>query len=96
MPRKTGMDVFEWLRQHPALQALPVLILSSSAQRYDVDRAYELGANAFVVKPGGIQERAALAKLINDFWINFNQPPSFCSGTSQTHQPPVGRDPVEP
>lgn len=94
MPRKTGMEVLQWLRQQPALQALPVIILSSSAQRHDIDRAYELGANAFVVKPGGIQERAALARVIKDFWLNFNQPPSFCA-TPQARQLPVGRDSVE-
>lgn len=96
MPRKTGMEVLQWLRQQPALHALPVLILSSSAQRHDIDRAYALGANAFVVKPGGVQERAALAKVIKEFWLNFNQPPSICNPTPQTHEAPVGRGSVEP
>src|SRR5688572_19839953 len=45
---KMGLDVLRWIRERPALRKLLVIILSSSSQRADVDRAYELGANAFL------------------------------------------------
>src|ERR1041385_1639055 len=54
MPRKTGMDVLEWLSEQAELRCLPVVVFSSSANRKDIERAYELGANAFVVKPSSM------------------------------------------
>ena len=55
MPRMTGLDVLRWLQDQPELHCLPVLVLSSSAQRTDFERAYELGANGFVVKPASLE-----------------------------------------
>src|SRR5438445_8502073 len=51
MPKRSGMDVLQWLRAQPVLRCLPVVIFSSSPHRHDIERAYRLGANAFVVKP---------------------------------------------
>lgn len=75
MPHKTGMEVLEWVRTQPALQALPVIILSSSVHSSDVEAAYRNGANAFVTKPSGAPERTELARMIKGFWLNFNQLP---------------------
>jgi CheY-like chemotaxis protein len=79
MPRKTGMEVLEWLSEQPELHCLPVVVFSSSANRRDVERAYELGANAFVVKPASTVERAELAKAMGLFWLESNQPPVVCT-----------------
>jgi len=79
MPRKTGMDVLEWKRQQSVLHCVPSIVLSSSAHRYDIERAYRLGANAFLVKPPSLAERVALAKLIKGFWLELNQPPMACT-----------------
>jgi CheY-like chemotaxis protein len=78
MPRKTGMDVLEWLKGRPELRPLPVVVLSSSAHGGDVERAYALGANGFVVKPASMTKRAALAKAIALFWLEFNEAPMNC------------------
>jgi CheY-like chemotaxis protein len=75
MPRKTGLDVLEWLCGEPKLRILPVIMFSSSPRRDDVARAYQLGANAFLVKPSSLQRRNELARLIKEFWLDFNQPP---------------------
>jgi CheY-like chemotaxis protein len=79
MPRKTGLDVLGWLQQQPELRCLPVLVLSSSAHLTDIDKAYELGANAFVVKPASLEKRLELAKLIGAFWLDFNEAPIVCT-----------------
>ena len=79
MPRKTGMDVLEWKRQHPVLHCVPVIVLSSSAHRYDIERAYRLGANAFIVKPPSVETRVNLARVIKSFWLEFNNPPMACT-----------------
>ena len=79
MPRKTGLEVLGWLHEQPELGSLPVLVLSSSAQRTDIERAYELGANGFVVKPASVEKRVELAKLIGTFWLDFNEGPLVCT-----------------
>jgi len=75
MPRKTGIDVLEWLHEQPELRCLPVVVFSSSAHRKDIARAYELGANGFVVKPARMIKRAELAKAMGLFWLEFNEVP---------------------
>jgi len=79
MPRKTGLDVLGWLQEQPELRCLPVVVLSSSAHRTDIERAYELGANSFVVKPASTQKRIQLAELIKGYWLQFNEPPAVCA-----------------
>lgn len=74
MPRRTGLDVLEWMRAQPALRCLPAVIFSSSARREDVERAYSLGANAFIVKPASTAQRVEIARFLNE-WLRFNQPP---------------------
>lgn len=78
MPRRTGIEVLEWLRAEPALRKLPVIMFSSSAQPADVDRAYELGANAFIVKPSSSERRKDLALVLKAFWLELNQMPTIC------------------
>src|SRR5688500_9564098 len=69
MPRKTGMEVLEWLRAQSRVRTIPVIIFSSSAQGDDVEQAYALGANAFVVKPASVQKRTEFARLLKEFWL---------------------------
>ncbi len=73
MPRRTGMEVLAWLRQESDLPPLPVIVFSSSAHRDDVDRAFVLGANAFVSKPSSVEERIRFAKSVKEFWLYFNE-----------------------
>lgn len=79
MPNKTGLEVLHWLREQPILRSIPVILFSSSAHRYDIERAYRLGANAFVVKPSSSEDRTDLARLIKGFWLRFNEPPMMCT-----------------
>lgn len=51
MPRKTGFEVLEWIKGDHSLRRIPVVIVSSSDNPADINRAYELGANAYMVKP---------------------------------------------
>ena len=61
MPRKNGFEVLEWIRQQPALNQLCVCILSASSLPEDIARAYDLGANAYLVKPGNLAGLLQLA-----------------------------------
>jgi CheY-like chemotaxis protein len=74
MPRRTGLEVLQWLRQQPALRCLPAMIFSSSGRGDDIERAYSLGANAFVVKPASTTDRAEVTRFLRA-WVEYNQPP---------------------
>jgi CheY-like chemotaxis protein len=75
MPRRSGFEVLEWTRQHPIYKRLPVVVLTSSSQPEDVDRAYSLGANSYLVKPGDFNDLIKLSHAIDDYWMTSNQPP---------------------
>lgn len=75
LPRLDGFEVLEHVRNTPALRLVPTVVLSSSGEERDLRRAYELGANAYVVKC--IDFRAysrALASIVS-FWLSANEPP---------------------
>jgi CheY-like chemotaxis protein len=64
MPRKNGFEVLEWLRQQPALKRLRVYILSASSRPQDIERAYDLGANSYLVKPGNLDGLLHMTKCL--------------------------------
>jgi CheY-like chemotaxis protein len=71
MPRKTGHEALAWIRASPAWRAVPVVILSSSMHPGDIDKAYALGANAYVVKPSSVEELGELMSSLKSFWLRF-------------------------
>ena len=75
MPRKTGLQVLEWIRDQEALRVLPIIVFSSSVHSSDIETAYRKGANAFVTKPSGAPERTRLVHVIKEFWLTMNQLP---------------------
>ena len=75
MPRVNGFEVLSWMKQQPSLASLRVLVLTSSADLRDVNEAYRLGANSFLVKPLDFQDFTSLSRLINDFWLGASKAP---------------------
>jgi CheY-like chemotaxis protein len=75
LPYVTGLEVLKKIRQDSTLQEVIVIILTSSQEESDMDQAYRLGANAYVVKPPNIDQLRELTKAIKDFWLVFNMPP---------------------
>ncbi len=75
LPYWSGFEVLAWIRQQPDLRRLPVLVYTSSSRPDDIGRAYEAGANAYLVKPSSLHELAALARSVRDFWLVRNQMP---------------------
>ena len=75
MPRVSGFQVLEWLRNHSECRTMPVIVFSSSADPDDVARAYQLGANAYFVKPGQLGEMEELLKSAYEFWARCERPP---------------------
>jgi len=66
LPRKSGLEVLEWVRAEPGLESLPVILLSSSGEGADLTRATELGASAFVMKAVDLQSVRGIVKGIQD------------------------------
>jgi CheY-like chemotaxis protein len=77
MPRMNGFEFLEWLRnESPAdLKLLPVVMMTSSAFDSDVNRAYKLGANAYMVKPINIDQFQERIKCLDQFWSNHAEKP---------------------
>jgi CheY-like chemotaxis protein len=72
LPRKSGFDVLQWMRSHPVFRRVPVVMLTSSAQAHDVRRAYDAGANGYLVKPMDIEEMTRLLSAVQGFWLSAN------------------------
>lgn len=76
IPRRSGHEVIEWLRQQPSLKRLPVVVLTSSSNNNDVNRAYDLGANSYLVKPVAFEALQEMLKTLNLYWLLLNEKPS--------------------
>jgi len=74
MPRTTGLDVLAWIRARPGLRRVPVIVQSLSANPEEINRAYDLGANSYVVKPLHFHELLDLLRVIEAYWIRTHQP----------------------
>jgi CheY-like chemotaxis protein len=77
MPRKSGFDVLEWLRQQPGLKRIAVVVLTSSNDGPDINRAYDLGANSYLVKPPDSDSLTEMFKRLNSYWMVLNKA-GFC------------------
>jgi CheY-like chemotaxis protein len=75
LPKVDGLEVLEKLKGDPALRNTPVVMLTSSREERDVVRSYELGVNAFVVKPVAFQEFFEAIQDLGVFWAILNEPP---------------------
>ena len=77
MPRKSGLEVLDWLRGNPRFRRLPVIILTSSTETEDIQKAYALGVNSYLVKPVGFPDLLELVKSIGMYWMILNRSPKL-------------------
>lgn len=75
LPRVSGLEVLAWIRNQPQLKRLPVILLTSSSQTADINRAYDLGANSFLVKPPDLDSLTQLVKTVAHYWVHTNVRP---------------------
>lgn len=75
LPGKHGLEVLAEIKSDPALRRIPVVILTTSAADTDIAAAYDLGANAYVTKPLGLDAWRILARQIEGFWFGTAQLP---------------------
>ena len=74
LPQVMGLDVLRWIRARTEL-SMPVIILSASKNDADIEAAYRLGANAYLVKPNAVSKLLEMARAIKDFWLTHNTAP---------------------
>jgi CheY-like chemotaxis protein len=75
LPGCSGLDVLQWVRTASPQPTLPVLLLSASTFDADVQAAYLVGANGYLVKPARYEDTVAMARAIRDYWLQFNRAP---------------------
>lgn len=75
MPKVDGLEVLQTIKRDPSLRSIPVVMLTSSREEQDLLRSYELGVNAYIVKPVDFAEFVRAVKDIGAFWGVLNQPP---------------------
>ena len=75
MPRVDGVEVLRQIKSDPQLRSIPVVILTSSREEPDLKKCYDLGCNAYVVKPVDFQQFAGTVSKLGCFWAIINEPP---------------------
>jgi len=75
LPKMGGFEVLSALKAHPRYKVLPVVMLTSSSLSNDIQKAYELGANSYIVKSIDYDQFASAAILIHRYWCRLNVHP---------------------
>lgn len=75
MPKKDGLEVLAEIKSDPVLKVVPIVMLTSSREEADVVKSYQLGVNAYIVKPVGFAEFVEAIRQTGNFWAVVNEPP---------------------
>lgn len=76
MPRMDGIEVLQEIKANPELKTIPVVMLTSSREEPDLKKCYDIGVNAYVVKPVNFKDFFAAVKQIGLFWAMLNELPN--------------------
>jgi CheY-like chemotaxis protein len=79
LPYLSGLEVVEWLRSCQPHASIPAVFLTSSANDMDIEQAYRLGGNAYLVKPPTPEKLVAMLQDLRAFWMKHNSFPPDCS-----------------
>jgi CheY-like chemotaxis protein len=75
LPKVDGLEVLRQLKAATSTRTIPVVLLTSSREERDVARAYDLGANSYIVKPVGFDSYSEVVSQLGRYWLTLNQPP---------------------
>jgi two-component system response regulator len=75
LPLVSGLEVLKWIRAHPLLHSLIVVVFTSSTEPSDIAQAYQTGANSYLVKPSSLNTLTELANGLRSYWLRLNVPP---------------------
>ena len=74
MPKMNGLEVLRRLKSHPQFSSIPVVVLTTSTEDRDVEEAYKLGCNSYIVKPVDFDKFVEVAARIEVYWCALNKP----------------------
>lgn len=77
LPRVDGLDVLRRYKEHPLYRSIPVVVLTTSDEDRDIETAYQLGANSYIVKPVEFEKFVEVAAQIEVYWTLLNHPPAL-------------------
>ena len=77
MPKINGFELLEWMRKNGLCQRILTVVVSSSNLQEDIDKAYDLGANAYLVKPATLQDYVTVFRATGEFFLEHARQPSF-------------------
>lgn len=75
LPRVDGLEVLMQIKSHPNFRVIPVVVLTTSSEGADVNRAYQLGANSYIVKPVEFEKFLEVSEKLDVYWTLINRPP---------------------
>jgi CheY-like chemotaxis protein len=75
MPKVDGLEVLRQLKSDPELRRIPVVMMTSSREEQDLVRSYDMGVNAYVVKPVDFKQFTDSVRKLSCFWAMINEPP---------------------
>ena len=84
MPRLDGFEVLRQVKRDPQLKSTPIVVLTSSQDERDIRESYQLGANAYVVKPVSYRRFSFVLQQVETYWLGINQPPVGERATTPT------------
>lgn len=76
LPLVSGLELLKWVRAHPVLHSLIVIIFTSSTEPSDIAEAYRAGANSYIVKPTSLTTLIEIASGLREYWLRLNVPPN--------------------
>lgn len=76
LPRRSGIEVLEWIRKRDVIKRIPVVVLTSSGERLDVDLSYDLGVSSYLVKPVSFDALSSMIEAIHNYWLQLNEYPT--------------------
>jgi two-component system, response regulator len=76
LPKVDGLEVLQRLKSDARTRTIPTVVLTSSNERADIQKSYELGVNSYVVKPVNFDQFAAAVQKLGLYWLLLNQRPA--------------------
>jgi CheY-like chemotaxis protein len=77
LPRKSGLEVLSWIRKQEKIKRLPIVILTASKDNAEINKAYDLGVNCYLVKPVEFNDLLEMVKTLNMHWLVLNEKPEI-------------------
>ena len=77
MPKKSGLEVIEFVKDKPVIKRIPIVVLTSSKESTDVNKAFDLGVNSYLVKPVKFEDLVEIISNVGLYWILMNENPDL-------------------